>query len=546
MKNGSTRRIPHYRLLLLALLGLMIPRCGSDVSISFNLINPCSTDVLFGEDCQFIRLVVSSLSAGDPLYPGKFPGPLARECPIDKGKCSVSSSELLGPGRLVDVQCYLDQGSPPVARATSGALLLEDGSGGTFNLLIGVINGFVEATHLKGDDIGTCSTMAQDGGRFGHSATRLDDGRILIVGGIRRINTVQEILTTAEIYDPKTGTHRLLVGPGGRTQVLNATSGRAFHTATKLRNGNVLIAGGIGVVGSKWSSLRSSEIFDVNSGTFPEGSAWIGVLGVGRSNHTATMLTTSGKVLVVGGTLYSEGNLVGYSDSAEVYDPSNNSWTPANNAMVSARAFHTATELDPNADLGKVLITGGTDAVGPLKSIEIYDPASNKFFDNPRPDPLMALNRAHHCAVRMLNGEVMLAGGTTTNDVADVNTGVEIYSTLQGGQYGGFRGQTLNLMNARMDHTCTLLEGTGDVLVAGGLTGTGQATNTGEVVIVDDGPVYSVNTRTDPPMDNGRYLQAAAALGNGWVFLCGGLSSSAPEAQAITQSLLFVPETPYQ
>ena len=540
MKKGSTRRIPHYRLLLLVLLGLMIPRCGSDVNVTFNLLNPCRTDVLYGEECQFIRLVVSSLSAGDVLYPGNNPGPLARECTIDKGNCSVSSGELLGPGRIVDIQCYLDRGSPPVARATSQALLLGDNGGGTFNLLLGIINGFIETTHLKGDDIGTCSTLAQDGGRFGHTATRLDDGRVLIVGGIRRIGQVEEILATAEIFDPVTGEHRQIIGPGGRPLAMNASSGRAFHGATKLRDGNVLISGGVGIVQNQWASLRSSEVFDVRSETFPQGL--IGITDKARANHTSTMLTTSGKVLAVGGAIYDAQTVVTYHDSAEVYDPTDNTWTAARNTMAASRAFHTATELDPNADQGKVLITGGSDATGPLKTVEIYDPAANQFY--PNVDPLMAVNRAHHCAVRLQNGEVMVAGGTTTNDVADVHAGVEIYSSSLGGSFGGFRPQTLNLNNARMDHTCTLLEGTGDVLIAGGLTGSGQATGSGEVLLEEEG-VYSINSLTDP-LDPARYLHAAAPLGNGWVYLCGGLVSQAPDAQAHSQSLLFVPETPYQ
>jgi len=527
--------------LLVVLLGLMVPRCGSDVNVTFNLINPCKSDVLYGEGCQFIRLVVSSLSAGDDLFPGNSPGPLARECSIDKGNCNVGSSELLGPGRIVDVQCYVDRANPPVARATSQALLLNDSGGGTLNLVLGTINSFVETTHLKGSDVGTCSTMAQDGGRFGHTATRLDSGRVLIVGGIRRIGQVEEILATAEIFDPETGTHRQLIGPGGRPLSMNASSGRAFHTATKLRDGNVLITGGVGIVQNKWASLRSSEVFDVKSETFPQGL--IGITDKARAAHTGTMLTTSGKVLIVGGAIYDAQNIVTYHDSAEVYDPTTNTWAVARNIMASQRAFHTATELDPNADQGKVLVTGGSDATGPLKTVEIYDPAANQFY--PDPDPLMAVNRAHHCAVRLQNGEVLVAGGTTTGDFLDVNAGVEIYSSSLGGSFGGFRQQTLNLTNARMDHTCTLLEGTGDVLVAGGLTASGQATGSGEVVLVDDGPVYSVNTLTDP-IDPARHLHAAAALGNGWVFLSGGLASQAPDAQAIVQSLLFVPETPYR
>lgn len=539
MKNSPTRRVPHYRLLLVVLLGLMVPRCGSDVNVTFNLINPCTSDVLYGEGCLFIRLVVSSLNPSDPIHER----PWARDCRIDQGSCTVSSSELLGHGRIVDVQCYLDRENPPVARATSQALSLDESESGTFNLVLGAINSFVETTHLK-ETPGQCSTLAQD--RYGHTATRLDDGRILIVGGIRRINTVEEILATAEIFNPETGIHRKITGPGGRELSMNAGSGRAFHTATKLRDGNVLIVGGVGTVENKRWSLRSSEIFDVKSETFPEGSGWIGILGTGRSFHTATMLTTSGKVLVVGGVLYSDGNIVGYDNGAEVYDPAappNSKWTAATNTMASQRAFHTATELDPNADQGKVLITGGSDATGPLKTIEIFNPVANQFYLGV--DPVMAVNRAHHCAVLLQNGEVMVAGGTTTNDVGDVNTGVEIYSSGLEGNFGGFRQQTLNLTNARMDHTCTLLEGTGDVLVAGGLTGSGQAAGSGEVVLVDEGPRYSV-IPNPILIDSARYLHAAAALSNGWVFLCGGLPSQAPEAQAILQSLLFVPETPYR
>ncbi len=541
MKDSSRFQVPGCRVVLVVLLSLAMAECGSDVSFKFNIINPCRTDVLGDEACQFIRIVVSSLNPQDPLHPDQSPGPLARECSIEKGNCSVGSSELLGFGRIVDVQCYVDQNNPPVARATTGSLEVEDGKGGTFNLLLGSINGFAETTVLKGSDLGQCSTLAQDGGRFGHTATRLRDGRVLIVGGVRRIGSgsVEEILATAEIFDPKTGIHRQVTGSDGWPLSMNAPSGRVFHTATLLRDGNVLIAGGVGLVGNKWESLRSSEIFDVGSETFPSGPRWIGTLGAGRSNHTATMLTTSGRVLVIGGTLYTDGNVVDYHETAEVYDPATNGWTAVTNSMSSKRAFHAATELDPNNDGGKVLVTGGMTSAGPLKTVDIYNPDANQFY--PDPDPQMAVNRAHHCAVRLQNGEVLVAGGTTTVDV-DVHAGVEVYSSSLGGMYGGFKQETLNLNHARMDHTCTLLEGTGDVLVAGGLTGSGQATGSGEVVLVED--FYSVNDLTDV-IDPPRYLHTATALESGWVYLAGGLASQAPDAQAIVQSLLFVPESPY-
>jgi hypothetical protein len=59
----------------------------------------------------------------------------------------------------------------------------------------------------------------------GSTATRLQDGRVLIVGG-----------SPAEIYNPPTGT----LTPAGNLNVA-----RVSHTATLLSNGKVLIAGGL-------------------------------------------------------------------------------------------------------------------------------------------------------------------------------------------------------------------------------------------------------------------------------------------------------------
>jgi hypothetical protein len=277
--------------------------------------------------------------------------------------------------------------------------------------------------------------------------------------------------------------------------------------------------------------------------TFPKNL--VAITDKARANHTSTMLNTTGKVLVVGGGVYDGQDIVSYHDSAEVYDPSTNTWMTTHNSMTTARAFHTATELDP-ADQGKVLITGGRDSTGTLNTVEIFDPTASQFL--PGVNITMTKNRAGHCATLLENGEVVVVGGTTSIDAndqldpTDVDAGVEIYSSLEGGGYGGFKNQVLNLEVARMHPTCTLLNGIGDVLVAGGLAG-GQATTRGEVIVVDDS--YRVKQLSDP-IDPGRYLHAASPLGNGWVYISGGLASNAADAQALTQPLLFVPETPYQ
>jgi len=67
--------------------------------------------------------------------------------------------------------------------------------------------------------------------RRGHTATRLADARVLIAGGENGTGT----LNTTEIYDPASGTF---------SAAANMATARADHSATLLADGRVLIAGG--------------------------------------------------------------------------------------------------------------------------------------------------------------------------------------------------------------------------------------------------------------------------------------------------------------
>ena len=117
--------------------------------------------------------------------------------------------------------------------------------------------------------------------RHSHTATMLQDGRVLIAGGYGA-GTVT--LDATEIYDPRTGSFT----PGGRL-----AAARAGHVAMLLRDGTVLLAGG---VGPDWTFLASAEVHDPITGR----SQKVGDMTVARESHVAVALA-DGRVLIVGG-----------------------------------------------------------------------------------------------------------------------------------------------------------------------------------------------------------------------------------------------------
>lgn len=249
-------------------------------------------------------------------------------------------------------------GNLSVARAFHTATLLPDGrvlvAGGGTQVPSGQSTALASAELYDPatgawSPTGTMLTL-----RGGHTATLLSDGRVLVAGGDSPLPNspgVSVELASAEMYDPSTG---IWSATG------SMTDGRVFHAATGLKDGRVLVAGGLVSPYPGNQFFSSSEIYDPTAGTW----APTGNMTIGRMSFTLTLLT-DGTALAAGTYNYNSPPL----PSAEVYDPAAGTWA-ATGSMKDGRYSHTATLL-PN---GPVLVTGGTTLSAPLASSEIYYP----------------------------------------------------------------------------------------------------------------------------------------------------------------------------
>lgn len=301
-------------------------------------------------------------------------------------------------------------------------------------LLIAVFSVFSISCHAQqtsAENINKIATLEKP--RAAHTATKLLDGKVLIVGGMHKNGVFYD---EAEIFDPNKNSFTTLKN--------KMTKKRVSHTATLLADGRVLIVGG-------WSDRsgveRSAEIFDPKTGEFTSA----GNTEFARSGHSSTLLA-SGKVLIAGGF---NGDII--LNEAEIFDPATNKFESIGK-MNTARAVHTATTLKD----GKILFAGGEISSGSVTdNAEIFEPDNNTFEKIPAK---MNAVRYKHDAVLLADGNVLVFGGSDARDRGGKLKSAEIFDVEK---------QTftptkdMNFARFKISQTSTLLPN-GKILIAGG------------------------------------------------------------------------------
>ena len=347
--------------------------------------------------------------------------------------------------------------------------------------------------------VGFVATGSMTIGRELHTATLLNNGKVLITGGAIDVNITTGVTDTAELFDPATGTF---------TATGRMTTVREGQTATLLNNGQVLIAGGdIGDCDTV-CTLASAELYNAATGTFTA----TGNMNDSRTEFTATLLN-NGKVLIAGGF---EGSP--YLASAELYDPATGTFT-ATGSMTIARQGPTATLLSN----GMVLFAGGIEGGSPTLAIaELYDPTTGIFSSTGS----MTDGRVGHTATLLNNGQVLIAGGgNPSGELFNPATGT---FTATGNMSVNISGQTATLLN------------NGQVLIAGGNEGPGFNGD----VFTASAQLYNPATGTFTSTGNmttARWGHTATLLNNGNVLVAGGVASSSATSPYLASAELYVP-----
>ncbi len=321
--------------------------------------------------------------------------------------------------------------------------------------------------------------------RHQHASVMLDDGRVLVTGG-----QSQPITSTgypwawppyndAQIYEPVSNTF---------VSAPSMSIARAGHTATRLHDGRVLVAGGEGY---QYFSPQPAEIFD------PVTNTWSPAATPPHSfqQHSAVLLN-DGRVLLINGSWW--------AGNQSIYDPTTNQWQSIAAPPLSVTNYWVRPPLVKLLD-GRIFVMNTGKG-------QIYNPTTNTWTVTSNS---LSPHGDNVSITRLLDGKVLVHGG--------LQGGIELYNPVSD-TWTALNAPSPS-MNSTYPHKATLLP-------------------SGKVLVLSDrwsvlDPVtstWSPSEDIDSDPLNGNIFYEALLLNSGKVFVTGGFQNTTWSTSPINAS----------
>ncbi len=465
----------NHLIVISALVGLAA--CG-EKALQLEIHRPCNGSSLDSNGVAFVELGVASPELASPVRAtfgaGDAKGSL-------DGIAAVKRATIEVTGRAADSGGGV--GAVVVAGGVGYVDLVENQD--RLSIIAGQVSTFVRVTPTSAVDAACADQLAA---RVLHTASMLDDGRVLLAGGSDD-NGPQ---SSSEIYDPREG-----VFEGGPPMSV----ARMGHTATVLANGRVAVAGGYDAT-NKASALL--ETYDGDAFVRPVN------LGEARAYHTATLLR-DGRVLLAGG-IGSGGAVLATS---VIYDPATER-TSDGPALTAARARHAAVLVDDAV----VALVGGIDGVAVIGLVEFIDVAGDESIAGPS----LRTPRSDAAVGYVADKNVMVVAGGYTERIAELGRGtatanievVSLESDLAGSSVVCSSG-ALSVGRA----AASIAPMPRGFLIAGGSVSPGVVGNTADAFTFDSSPCQP-HIEEVGELYASRFGAAATVLVSGDILVTGG------------------------
>ncbi|RYZ40619.1 MAG: hypothetical protein EOO71_15370 [Myxococcaceae bacterium] len=417
-----------------------------------------------------------------------------------------------GSARVLEVRAYAgaqDRGGQLRSLGRTAPFDVAEGQAPSVRVFLRRLGEFAPVNQAANPD--TCAVPLET--RVAHTATLLADGRVLIAGGYAPgRDGARPVSGTTEVFDPVAGTF----SPGPDV------GARAFHTASLLPKGTVLLTGGAETL-DLLSLQRTARVVDVVAG---EASTL--EPKVARYQHAAAV-DAEGRVLLVGGRS-ADGQVVA---TLEGFHPGRGSFFAVPTPLPRADAVATGTR-----DGRTLLVAGGANATGLQARVQgfvfdqtTFSPASSSGAELkvPRVGASVAmLGLTEEVPRPLVMGGVDPLNGARAVSASEFLEGVALAST----------GPAL----FPRSHACAVSLTDGRVVLLGGQGddfGTPRATAWAELILpVKDGRPIVLGL---PLMPQPRTGLSCTALPDGSVLVVGGVDDSMGEPRAPIEALVLMP-----